>query len=149
MKWSSAEDALRSHVETGWAASAYSTVPLVWENTLDDPVELFVFIAIEGTYAEKSMFGGPGKRSSLEAGIIFFHAFTPIGSGKVTAVALIETMTEMVELQSIAPGVNTDGGNPPSPVEFGALDREIPRLQPHGNYFRCSGSVPFIVIDTR
>jgi hypothetical protein len=27
-------------------------------------------------------------------------------------------------------------------------DRDLPRSQPGGMYFRCSGSVPFIVIGT-
>jgi len=150
MDWASAEAALRTHIEAGWAASAYAAVPLVWENTLDDPTETFVAIDIEGTYAEKGIFGSPGLRSSIEAGVIFFHAFTPLGSGKATSIALVETMTNLLELRSIAPGVNMDGGNPPSPVEMRSMyDRDIPRQQPNGNYYRCSGSVPFIVIDVR
>jgi hypothetical protein len=150
MNWQSAEAALRSYIDAGWASSPYAAVPLVYENTLDDPVELFVFVAIEGTYAEKTMFGGPGKRLSLEAGIVFIHAFVPIGTGKVTATALIQQLTDMLELRSIAPGLNTDGGNPPSPTEIGSMsDRGLPTMQPHGNYFRSSGSIPFIVIDSR
>ena len=150
MDWSSAEAALRTHIEAGWAASAYADVPLVWENTLDDPTPTFVAIDIEGTYAEKSVFGGPGLRTSIEAGVVFFHAFTPLGSGKTTCIALVQTMTSLLELRSVAPGVNMDGGNPPSPVEGRSMyDRDIPRQQPSGNYYRCSGSVPFIVIGVR
>jgi len=149
MTWQTVEDTLRSFIDTGWASSPYASVPLVYENSLDDPVETFVFVAIEGTYAEKSVFGGPGKRISLEAGIVFFHAFVPIGTGKTTSIALVETLTNMLELRSVAPGINMDGGNPPTPVEFRMYDRDLPRLQPGGNYYRCSGSVPFIVIDTR
>lgn len=149
MNWANAEVALRSYIEAGWSASTYAAVPLVWENTLDDPTETFVAVAIEGTYAEKTVFGSPGRRSSIEAGIVFFHAFTPMGSGKPASVAMVETLTTLLELRLVAPGVSTDGGNPPSPLEFRMSDRGIPSQQPHGNYFRCSGSVPFIVIDTR
>ena len=150
MDWGSAEAALRTHIEAGWAASPYADVPLVWENTLDDPTATFVAIDIEGTYAEKWIFGGPGRRNSIEAGIVFFHAFTPLGSGKATSVSLILAMTGILELRTVAPGVNMDGGNPPSPVEMRSMyDRDIPRQQPSGNYYRCSGSVPFIVIDVR
>jgi hypothetical protein len=150
MDWSSAEIALRAHIEGEWAASPYAAVPLVFENELDDPTETFIVIDIEGTYAEKSIFGSLGLRSSIEAGIVFFHAFTPLGSGKSTSVAMIETMTNLLELRSVAPGINTDGGNPPSPVEVRSMfDRDLPRQQPNGNYYRCSGSVPFIVIGVR
>jgi hypothetical protein len=150
MDWVSAHMALRSHIETEWAASPYATVPLVWENTLDDPTEEFIALTIEGTYAEKWMFGGTGKRNSIEAGVIFFHAFTPLGSGNITCLAMVEAMTTLLELRSIAPGLNTDGGNPPTPIEpRSLLDRSITLQQPNGNYYRCSGSVPFIVIDVR
>jgi hypothetical protein len=150
MDWLSAEAALRAHIEAGWAASAFAAVPLVWENTLDDPTEQFVALDISGTYAEKWVYGSPGRHNSIEAGIVFFHAFTPLGSGKATSIALVETMTMLLELRSVAPGINMDGGNPPSPVEMRSMyDRDIPRMQPGGNYYRCSGSVPFIVIDIR
>jgi hypothetical protein len=150
LNWQSAEAALRAYVEAGWAGSIYSTVPLVWENTLDDPADLFVSLAIEGTYADKTVFGNPGKRNSIEAGVLFFHAFTPIGSGKSAALSLVETMTQLLELRAVAPGVNLDGGNPPTPVESRAMtDRALPIPQPHGNYYRCSGSIPFIVLDVR
>ena len=62
MSWQSAEEALQSYIDAGWASSPYASVPLIYENSLDDPVETYVFVAIEGTYAEKTMFGGPGKR---------------------------------------------------------------------------------------
>jgi hypothetical protein len=150
MNWLSAHVALRAHIETEWAASPYATVPLVWENTLDDPTEQFIALTIEGTYAEKSIFGSPGLRSSIEAGVVFFHAFTPLGSGNTTCLDMVETMTTLLELRSIAPGLNTDGGNPPTPIEpRSMLDRSVTLQQPNGNYYRCSGSVPFIVLDVR
>ena len=124
-------------------------VPLIWENTLDDPSDTMVAVAIEGIYAEKSIYGGAGKRTSIEAGIIFFHAFVPIGTNTVDCIGMVQTMTAMLELRAIAPGINMDGGNPPSPVEFRLSDRGVPAAQPAGNYYRCSGSVPFIVLDTR
>jgi len=149
MNWSAAETALRSHIETEWAASAYGAVPLVWENTLDDPGPTMMAVAIDGIYAEKSIYGGPGRRMSIEAGIVFFHAFAPLGSGTAACTDMVETMTGLLELRSIAPGLNMDGGNPPSPVEFRLSDRGVPAQQPNGNYYRCSGSVPFIVLDVR
>jgi hypothetical protein len=63
---------------------------------------------------------------------------------------MVEAMTTLLELRSIAPGLNTDGGNPPTPIEpRSLLDRSVTLQQPNGNYYRCSGSVPFIVIDVR
>ena len=149
MDWSSAEIALKVHIETEWAASAYAAVPLVWENSLDDPADTMIAVAVEGIYAEKSLYGSVGKRMSIEAGIVFFHAFVPIGSGKTDCIAMVEAMTDLLELRSLAPGLNMDGGNPPSPVEFRMSDRGVPTQQPNGNYYRCSGSVPFIVLDAR
>jgi hypothetical protein len=149
MDWLSAELALREHVETEWAAGPYAAVPLIWANTLDDPSDTMVALAIEGIYGEKTLYGSPGKRTSIEAGIIFFHAFVPIGTNTTDCIGMIETMTALLELRSVAPGVNLDGGNPPSPVEFRMSDRGVPSSQPNGNYYRCSGSVPFIVIDVR
>lgn len=150
MDWASAEATLVSYVEAQWAASAYASIPLIWENTLDDPAATFVSATIEGTYTEATVYGSSGKRCVIRAGVVFFHAFTPVGSGRTTAVAMVDTLVRAIELQSIADGLNTDGGNPPSPVEVRSLyDRSLPLPQPQGDYFRCSGSVPFIVIDTR
>jgi hypothetical protein len=149
MNWVSAEIALRAHIETEWATTPYASIPLVWENSLDDPGDRMVAVAVEGIYGEKTLYGSPGRRTSIEAGIVFFHAFTPIGSGKLDCISMVETMTNVLELRSVAPGLNMDGGNPPSPVEFRMSDRGVPTMQPNGNYYRCSGSVPFIVIDAR
>jgi hypothetical protein len=149
MDWTSAETALKVHIETEWAAGPYASVPLIWENTLDDPADTMMALAIEGIYGEKTIFGSPGRRTSIDAGIVFFHAFVPLGSGKFNCVSMVEAMTAMLELRSVAPGINMDGGNPPTPVEFRMTDRGVPTQQPNGNYFRCSGSVPFIVIGVR
>jgi hypothetical protein len=150
MDWVTAETTLRAYIAAQWASSVYAGVPLVWENTLDDPAATFVSATIEGTYTEATIFGGSGKRNVIRAGIIFFHAFTPLGSGKDAAVGMVTTLTNAIELQSVAEGLNTDAGNPPSPVEVRSLyDRGIPLQQPGGDFYRCSGSVPFIAIDTR
>jgi hypothetical protein len=150
MDWATAEATLKSFVDAQWAASTYASVPLIWENGLDDPAATFISATIEGTYTETTIFGGPGKRCVIQAGLVFFHAFTPLGSGKTLAVAMVTTLTHAIEIQAIAAGLNTDGGNPPSPIETrGFYDRGMPVQQPGGDYYRCSGSVPFVVIDTR
>lgn len=148
MDWPTAEATLKAFVEGQWAASAYAGVPIIWENVLDEPAATFVFATVEGTYTETTVYGT--RRCVISAGVVFFHAFTPLGSGKTQAVSMVYTLTSAIELQAIAAGLNTDGGNPPTPVESRRdLDRGMPYLQPGGDYFRCSGSVPFIVIDTR
>lgn len=150
MDWVTAETTIKAFVEGQWAASVYASVPLVWENALDDPSATFISATIEGTYTEVSIYGSTGKRCVTRGGIIYFHAFTPLGSGKDAAIGMITTLTNAIEIQSLADGLNTDGGNPPSPVEVRSLyDRGIPIQQPGGDYYRCSGSVPFLVIDTR
>ena len=152
MNWTQAETAIRNHIETQWALGAYATLPIVWENednvnTTDVP-ESFVQINIEGTYADKTIYGSTGKRSSIEAGIIFYHCFVPIGSGKALASGPVVTLGDILQLQTISQVIDLEGSNPPSPVysQRDELDREIiNQNQPSGNYYRCSGSVPFII----
>ncbi len=106
-------------------------------------------IYIEGIYAEKGLYGSVGKHSSIEAGIIFFHSFTPSGEGKKEAVESVVTMSGILELKTISGAINCEGANPPSPAIYGTDDQLLPNPQPGGNYYRCSGSVPFIVIGNR
>ncbi len=151
MNWTDAETAIRSHVETQWALGAYASMPLVWENedeNVEDMPEPFMVINIEGTYSDKTIFGSAGKRSSIEAGIVFYHAFTQIGAGKALATGPVVSMGDILQLQVISQYIDMDGSNPPSPVysRRDELDREIiNQNQPMGNYYRCSGSVPFII----
>ncbi|MGE4044463.1 MAG: hypothetical protein AB7F35_06395 [Acetobacteraceae bacterium] len=148
MLWSAAEAAIRLHIETQWALSAYASTPLVWENeTQHGHIEQFVYLTVDGIYADKMVFGSTGKRGSMEAGIVYFHAFTPQDIGKGTASALIDTMTGILELRVISTSIQMEGGNPPSPTDPG--DVHIPGGQPAGNYYRCSGSVPFAVYGAR
>ena len=149
MNWPDAEMVIRSTIETGWALTPYAAdMPLAWENEPDTPEAQFVFVTIEGTYVDSTIYGGPGKRSSIEAGLVFFHAFVPISTGKVLALNAIDTLSRMLELQVMQSAIRLDKANPPSPIEM-TPDRDLPRSQPGGMYFRCSGSVPFIVIGTR
>lgn len=148
MDWPTAEATLKAFVEAHWAASIYASVPLVWENSLDQPSETMIYATIEGTYTEASIYGD--RRCVISAGLIYFHAFTPLGSGKTQALAMVYTLTTAIELQAVAEGLNTDAGNPPAPIEQRRdADRGMQIQQPGGDYFRCSGSVPFLVIDTR
>jgi len=150
MNWIDAEAVIRSHIETQWAASAYASMPLEFDNENGIYSDRYVFISVEGLYSEKSVYGSVGKRSSVEAGVVFFHAFIPTGSGKSEAIGAVQTMTEILELQTLSGAIKLEGGAPPSPIEYGAeFDRGLPRAQPGGAYYRCSGSVPFIVTDSR
>ena len=151
MDWLTAETVIRAHIETQWASGAYAAIPLEFDNENGVYAERYVAVSIEGVYAEKTLYGSAGKRSSVEAGVIFFHAFTPTGSGKTEATGAVQAMTTMLELQTLGSGaIKLEGGAPPSPIEYGSeFDRGLPRAQPGGNYYRCSGSVPFVVIDSR
>jgi hypothetical protein len=106
-------------------------------------------IYIEGTYAEKGLYGSVTKHSSIEAGIVFFHSFTPSGEGKAEAVSSVVTMSEILELKTISNVIDFEGANPPSPAIYGIDDKLLTNSQPGGNYYRCSGSVPFIVRGNR
>lgn len=150
MLWDAAEAALRSHVETQWALGAYATTQLLWENETYQPDGKetdFVYLSIEGTYADKAIFGSVGKRASEEGGIVFFSAFVPQGVGRNRATALVQTMTGILELQRVSTAISLAGGTPPSPAD--AADVNIPGIQPGGVYYRVSGSVPFIVTGAR
>lgn len=151
MYWDAVEAALKTHIETAWAATAYSAVPLVFEN--DPPSNLtagatsLVAVVIEGSFTEKGVYGGSGKRLSVEGGIVHYHCFVATGGEKATALARAVAMQAALELQVVSSVIKLDGGNPPSPVDFG--DPTVPNDQPGGNLYRCSGSVPFIVISSR
>lgn len=149
MLWNAAETAIRSLMETQWALGAYTNMPLVFENENTIYDDRYMAVSIEGVFAEKAMYGSAGHRLSVEAGIVFFHAFIPTGKGKSTAMGAVAAMTAILEYQVISNAIRLEGGAPPSPVAYGADDRELPNQQPGGNYFRCSGSVPFIVVDSR
>lgn len=146
MDWHDAEDAIRAHVEQAWALSDFAHIPLVWENEFPGYQNDYMALIIEGTYADKSIYGSAGKRVSVEGGLIFFHCFGQIGTGKRAVTAAVVAMTQILELQTIASAIRMEGGNPPSPVAEGP---EVPTDQPAGTYYRCSGSVPFIVIGNR
>jgi hypothetical protein len=150
MNWPEAEAAIRAEIETQWASTAFTAFSLAWQNEVEDFDDSYMAVDIDGVYAEKTIFGSPGKRSSIEAGIVYYHAFTPIGRGKALALAAVQAMTDILELRTLSDVIKIDGANPPSPVEAtGSRDREMPTQQPGGMYYRCSGSVPFIVIGNR
>lgn len=149
MAWTTAEAAIRAYIEAQWALGAYPAVPLQFENDTQTRATTFVHLMIEGLFAEKGIYGGSGKRGSVEHGIIFIHAFVPKGDGKATATNLVDAMTTILELKTLAAGINAGGGDPPSPIDSGDGPGGLPYPQPGGNYYRCSGSVPFIVIGTR
>lgn len=150
MLWTEAEEALRTHIETEWAAGAYPAVRILWENGPDKPdgrESPFLYLSIDGSYAAKGIFGGAGKRLSEEGGIVFFSAFVPQGTGRTMASALVQTMTGILELRRIASAIFLEAGNPPSPAA--AADVNIPGMQPGGVYYRVAGSVPFVIIGAR
>lgn len=151
LNWLDAEIKIRAQIETQWALSAFAAMPLTWENEDIDWGDRYMAVNIEGYYAEKTIYGSVGKRSSIEGGMVYFHAFIPTGSGKRQALAAVLTMSGILELQTIGGRINLAGANPPSPVEIiSTRDRELPGMaQPGGNFYRCSGSVPFILIGTR
>jgi hypothetical protein len=157
MLWDEAEATIRSDIETQWALGVYAAIPLVFENESASVAPSFMLVNIEGVYAEKSIYGGAGQRVSLEAGLVFFHCFAPSGGGKQAALSPAVAMTSLLELRTIGGAIKMDGGDPPSPITEVRLrtqgirlaDGLVPAAQPGGNYYRCSGSVPFVVIGTR
>jgi hypothetical protein len=149
MNWTQAETALRTHIEVNWALSSYANIPLVWENEHEPESGVYMAVNIEGVYAEKGVYGSGGKRSSIEAGIIFFHNFVEVETGKAQATAPIDTLVEILELKTVSTYIDLEGANPPSPVAYGTDDREVGNPQPGGQYYRCSCSVPFIIRSAR
>lgn len=143
MNWLEAETAIRLHIETQWALSSYFNIPLVWENEEEIINDKYMMIEIEGIFSEKTIYGSVGKRSSVEFGIVFFHCFVPINSGKSAAIGPIISMNSILELQSVESYIDLEGANPPSSAQSGS--DAATQKQPGGNYYRCSGSVPFIV----
>lgn len=142
LDWDAAEASIKSHIETQWASGTYSGVKIFWENEdWIEGIKEFMYVDIQGLMAEKSIFGGTGKRFAVEHGIVFFHAFVEKGIGKTLATRRIVALTRILELQTIASFIDLEGGNPPSPVE----DDELVAGKPGGMFFRCSGSVSFIV----
>lgn len=145
MTFADAKAAIRAHIATQWAAGAYADVAVLWENESPEQVyDRFVFVSIAGIDADKSIYGSAGFRFSQEIGIVFVHAFVPQGVGTSLPDALVGTMTAGLELRVIPTGINMDGANPQSPGDLG--DTLTPGMQPGGNYYRVTGSVPFVVI---
>lgn len=149
MTWVDAVAALRVFISAQWATTALSaTMPLAWENESGDYNDAFLAVSIEGVWAEKTLYGSTGRRLSVSAGVIFLNAFVPSGSGTDDALAAIDGLTALLELQTLGTAIKLEGGAPASPVAYGDVDRDIGRNQPGGQFYRCSGSVPFIVLST-
>jgi hypothetical protein len=144
MLWDAAEIAIRDHIETQWALSAYASVVLVFENEVVGPQDTYMVVNIEGTFAEKSPYSSPGGRLYLEYGIVYFHCFAPSGNGKQAALGPVVTLGRILELQTVADVIKLEDANPPSPAE--QSDNLLPNAQPGGNYYRVSASVPFFLI---
>ncbi len=151
MNFLEAETAIRSYIETQWAMSDFSDIPLVFENEPEPESNIYMGIYIEGTFSEKGYYGSEGKKSSVEAGIVFIHGFTPTGEGKSRNSDMVITLSQILELKTISNVIDMDGANPPSPVysKREELDRLLPPQQPKGNYYLVSGSVPFIIRGNR
>lgn len=109
--------------------------------------ETFVLCVIEGTFSEKTIYGGSGMRTSQEGGLVFFHAFVPAGTGSAEAEVMVETLTSALELQVLQSRIFLAGAEPAQSGDLG--DASLPGVQPGGAYYRVSGSVPFNVISTR
>jgi hypothetical protein len=161
--WDECEAAIRSYIEAQWALSAFAaTIPLAWENETAADSASYMIINIEGTYADKTIYGGAGLRSSVEGGVVYFHCFAPAGRGKAAALSPVVAMAGILELQTLSLAIKLEGANPPSPVEVPRgsgrrglgddptpADPLVPPTQPEGQFYRCSGSVPFVLIGAR
>ena len=146
MYFDEAEAVIRAHIETQWAAGAYSAMPLVFEAEKPAASENYVAVIIDGIRGQGSVYGTTGKRFTIEDGIVYYHAFVPQGSGKAAAAGAVRTMGSILELQTLGTGIKTDKSNPPSPVGYG--NDLVDTAQPDGSFYRVSGSVPFVVIST-
>lgn len=154
MRWPEAETFLTDYIIAEWALTAYAaSMPLVFENDAQAIYShTYMAVAIEGVLAEKTIFGSQGLRSSVEVGIVFYHAFQEANTGKTIVLGAVDAMTQILELRSLSNSqILLEGANPPSPsASYSSYDRELPlRSQPGGNYYRCSGSTPFSVFDAR
>lgn len=152
MNWYDVETHIRNYIETQWALGSYSAWPLVFENeNQESPYDYFVAVDIEGTYSEKGIYGGTNKRFSIEAGIVFIHVFGQTSAGKQQTLLPLVALLNLLELRTIQSVIDMDGANPPTPVHYGTneIDHLISPNQPEGDYYRVSGSVPFIVRGAR
>lgn len=152
MTWDEAEAAIRAEIEAQWALTVYVAMPLAWENEVTPVSDQYMAVDIEGVASQKSIFGSVGKRFSVQDGVVFFHAFVPIGKGKAFALGAVQAMTSILELRALGAGseIRLEGGATPSPAEARSnRDWELAnRGQPGGMYYRCSGSVAFILTGT-
>lgn len=147
MTWTDAVAALRAFIEAQWATlPSAASMPLAFENEAGDYNGAFLAVSIEGVMSEKAIYGSVGKRNSIVYGVVFFNAFVPTGSGVAAAFTAIDGLTQLIELRVLATGILLEGGAPPSPVAYGDIDRDIASRQPGGQFYRCSGSVPFQVV---
>ena len=146
MYFDEAEAVIRAHIETQWAAGAYSAMPLVFEAEKPPASDSYVAVIVDGIRGQGSLYGGTGKRFTIEDGIVFIHAFVPQGAGKAAASGPVRVLSSILELQTVGTGINMDKANPPSPVGYG--NDLVDTAQPAGSFYRVSGSVPFVVIST-
>ena len=144
MFWDEMEDVIRSHIETQWALSSYSNIQLVFENETVGPQETYIVIDIQGNFPDKRPYGSVGTRFYQEYGIIYYHCFAPSGDGKQVALKPVMALSAILELQTLANVIELQGANPPTPSE--QSDNLLPNIQPSGNYYRVSASVPFCLI---
>lgn len=143
MNWDAAEAAIRTHIETTWAAGSFAAIPLVWENEQAANSPSYMVVTIEGVDSDKGIYGSVGRRYSIEFGLVIFHCFVPSGWGKAAASAPVRALTQMIQLQCISSAIDMGLGWPPSPTDYG--DLLTTDGQPGGNYYRVSGRVRFAI----
>src|SRR5262245_27291179 len=118
MLWDEAEATIRAYIEAQWAAGAYASIPLVFENELADDSSAYMLVNIEGVDPPpvKTIYGSTGKRASVEEGLVHVHSFGPAHGGKTAVLAPVVALIGLLELRTLADGLNIEGANSPSPI---------------------------------
>ncbi len=147
MFWDEAETAIRAYIELQWALTSFAAIPLSFENEFNPNSDRYMLVNIEGSFSDKSIFGPEGSRISQEYGMVYYHSFGKEGVGKLATLSPCVAMANLLELRVLQETIYLDGANPPSPAQ--TADLLVPDGQPSGQYYRCSGSVPFLLLGAR
>lgn len=135
MEWDELFEELKVILGAEWELTPVAYQNEGFQAPQDAPWVYLELLPVDGF---TTLFGSPGLRIQSDIGIIAFHVFTPTGTGAGTAFRLARQIGKLLELRTIAPGVETEGR-----ALGGAASSDD-----EGNWFRVSASVPVSIHST-
>lgn len=93
-------DLIHDHLVNSWTETA-----IVFENEdfdLPDTPAHFVYVEVVGDTYEQDTFGAPRNNLWLEAGVVFLHVETPVGTGSAEARQISNRLTYLFREQPLA-----------------------------------------------